>query len=60
MSENTKFYETLINNYYLTDNIKLKKGGPKKPKGPNYFVIILILTVIFLISLVTYNLHFIS
>ena len=40
MLENNKFYETLINNYYLTDNIKLKKGGPKKPKGPNYFIII--------------------
>lgn len=54
----SKLYGTLIDSTIPKNTIKT--GGPKPPKDPNNFIIVLICILIFLIGLIVYNLYFIS
>ena len=54
----SRLYEMLASNGFSVKHNRISTGGPKKPKGPNNFVIFLIVVLILLGILITYNLYF--
>ena len=54
---NSKLYEALVNNYYPANNsTRVSTGGPKDPN--NLFSKIILIILLILLSIVTYNLYF--